>query len=241
MERPITRYDWLLRICIQYKIEPLRESIISQLKTEWPITLAGWDAREAHITVLRRQHAAAGVRVHDMWLDDRLPEPVLTIHTSRSIGLHSIGPAAWYDLTRRDPRADWNALHTVATRVLPENERLLAQGVRSARWNALSAQDLLALASLKETLSMLVRDMWDSKRMPQMPHPACEARRNEILDCAKEVAIATRDPLHAAQAARQYTTKAAMCKPCEAELVESFLTFRVCCWQTLVKKFLNIN
>ncbi|KAJ7042605.1 hypothetical protein C8F04DRAFT_1030405 [Mycena alexandri] len=239
LERPITRYDWLLRISIQYKIGPLRESIISQLKTEWPIALAGWDAREAHIGVLRRQHAAAGGRVHNMWLDDRLSEPVLTIHTARSIGLLQLLPAAFYDLTRRDPRADWNALHTVATRLLPENERLLAQGVRSARWSALSAQDLLVLAGLKETLSMLVRDMWDCKRMAQMAHPACELRRNEILDRAKEMAIVTRDPLHAAQVARQYTTNAGMCKPCEAEVVKCFLTFRVCCWQTLVKKFLK--
>ncbi|KAJ6574699.1 hypothetical protein B0H19DRAFT_864522, partial [Mycena capillaripes] len=159
-QRPITRYDWLLRICSKYKIAPLHECIIAHLKTEWPATLAAWDVREAQIATLRKRHIAAGPtgRVHGMYLDDRLSEPVTTIHLARALGLTQLLPAAFYDLTRRDPRADWDALHTVATRALPANERLLVEGVRSARWDGLSAQDLLVLATLKETISTLLRE-----------------------------------------------------------------------------------
>ncbi|KAJ7169518.1 hypothetical protein C8R46DRAFT_199671 [Mycena filopes] len=241
LERPITRYDWLLRMSIQYKIVPLRESIISQLKTEWPKTLARWDAREAYIGSLRQQHASAGAagRLHNLYLDDRLSEPVITIYTARSIRLLELLPAAFYDLSRRDPRADWDALHTPGTRVLPQNERFLIEGVRSVRWSSLSTQDLLALADLKETLSTLVRDMLDCKKMPQLPHPECEVRRSEVVERAKEMAINTRDPLRAGHAAWHYTSEAGMCKPCEAELVRYFLSFRISCWQKLLKKFLE--
>ncbi|KAJ7356951.1 hypothetical protein DFH08DRAFT_688844 [Mycena albidolilacea] len=243
-ERPITRYDWLLRICSKYKILPLHKRIVAQLKAEWPATLPAWDAREAHIAALLQQHIAAGPpgRVHDMYLDDRLAEPVLTIHTARALSLPQLLPAAFYDLARRDPRADWDALHTdAAARALPANERLLVGGVRSARWGALCAHDLLVLAALKETLATLVREGWEMMRRAQIPHAVCDAARKDVLERSKELAVVSRDPLYAAQWACQYTTKAGMCKSCETNLVRWLATFRVSCWLTLLQKFQHRN
>ncbi|KAJ6501651.1 hypothetical protein C8R47DRAFT_920188, partial [Mycena vitilis] len=158
-ERPIVRYDWLLRMCLKYKITPLYERTITQLQSEYPLTLVGWDAREAQLAVLRRQHAASpNGRVHGLYLDDRLPDPVMTIKTAHTFRLIQLLPAAFYDLARCDPRFDWEVMHIPPKCAEPENQRLLAKGARSARWAALSAQDLLALAALKETLSTLVRE-----------------------------------------------------------------------------------
>ncbi|KAJ7139690.1 hypothetical protein C8R44DRAFT_660169, partial [Mycena epipterygia] len=101
-KRPIARCDWLLQICQKYKIVPLHQCIVAWLKTEWPATLAGWDAREAHIAALRQQHIAAGPsgRVDNMYLDDRLPEPATTLSIARTLRLPAVLRAAVYDLAR---------------------------------------------------------------------------------------------------------------------------------------------
>ncbi|KAJ7456596.1 hypothetical protein FB451DRAFT_1564590 [Mycena latifolia] len=239
-QRPIVRYDWLLRICDKYKIALLRDCIFAQLKTEWPATLAEWDAREAHIAALRQQHVDArpSGRVHNMYLDDRLPEPVSIIRIARANGLQQLLPATYYDLARRDPRADWDAFHGVGTRHLPENERMLAEGMRSARWSDLSAQDLLAFAAAKERQFKCLRDLLGLISKSPLVHPPCTVARDKLVDSTLEAAALTRDPLFAVQWACKHASTAGMCQSCIIRTIHTFTSCRECYWRSLCNIFL---
>ncbi|KAJ7102328.1 hypothetical protein B0H15DRAFT_898482 [Mycena belliarum] len=239
-QRPIARYDWLLRMCDKYKIAPLREVIFAQLKIEWPDTLSGWDAREAQIAVLGKQHLAArpSGRVHNMYLDDRLPEPVATIGIARANGLLQLLPAAFYDLARRDPRADWDAFHGITTRNLPANQRMLAEGMRSARWNTLGAQDLLALAAAKERQLQCLRELLGRISNTPLLHPPCTAAQDKLVDSIQETAILTRDPLFALQRARKHLDAAGICHSCMARTIYALTALRMCYWRAIPKIYL---
>ncbi|KAJ6604247.1 hypothetical protein DFH09DRAFT_967482, partial [Mycena vulgaris] len=240
-QRPIARYDWLFKICDKYQIAPLRQCIITQLKSEWPATLAEWDAREAHIAALRQQHIRAGPsgRVHNMYLDDRLTEPIMCITLAHMHSLPELLPAAFYDLARRDPRADWDAFHDAATRNLPANERMLAQGVRSARWSTLAAPHLLIFAMAKERQLQFVRDVMGLMCNVPLPHPLCTVARDKLVDRAQEIAVLSRDPLLAAQWGCKQASIAdtGICPPCAAHTSHVFAFFRGQYWRALPKIF----
>ncbi|KAJ7814131.1 hypothetical protein B0H14DRAFT_2604346 [Mycena olivaceomarginata] len=176
---PITRYDWLLRICSKYKILPLHKRIVAQLKAEWPATLPAWDAREAHIAALLQQHIAAGPpgRVHDMYLDDRLAEPVLTIHTARALSLPQLLPAAFYDLARRDPRADWDALHTGRRGARAARERAppRRRGAERAVGRAVCARSARACCAQRDPRYARARGVGDDE---EGADPPCCLRRS---------------------------------------------------------------
>ncbi|KAJ7693656.1 hypothetical protein B0H17DRAFT_1199764 [Mycena rosella] len=234
-QRPITGYDGLLRICDKYQIAPLRQCVFARLKTEWPTTLAEWDAREAHIAVLRQQHldARPSGRVHNLYLDDRLSEPVSIIGIARATGLLQLLPAAFYELARRDPRADWDVFHHPATRNLPANEQMLAQSMRSARWSALSAEDLLAFATSKERQLDCLRQLMGQMCQRELPHPLCKVERDKLVNTTQEIAILGRDPLAAARWACSQIATTTICQPCRGSTVHAFMLFRGSYWLAL--------
>ncbi|KAJ7081969.1 hypothetical protein C8R43DRAFT_1142859 [Mycena crocata] len=238
-KRPIARYDWLLSICRKYKIVPLQQRIVEQLKAEWPAILREWDMRELRIGILHRQHVAASPSglVHNLYLDDRLSEPVGIIEIARALGVPQLIPAAFYDLTRRDPHMDWDALHTVETRRRPEIARCLVTGMRSVRWRKLSAVDLLAVAALKQRQLDLIHELCNPE-CSKLPHPECQAKRVKFLTLVEDSMLQSRDLLNATRAAISQASGVEMCPSCKTCTVERIAAVRTCFWHELVDKFL---
>lgn len=80
----------VLRLSSKYFVEHLRERCMIRLHHDWPTTLAGWDKREQE-----------AVDPTGHYLPRELyPHPVLVIQLALDLGIHSILPAAFYDLSR---------------------------------------------------------------------------------------------------------------------------------------------
>lgn len=64
-----------------------------RLETDWPATLAGWDAREAQATAEGRYSPR-----------EHFPHPVHVVRLAHELRLERFLPAAYYDLSRYGPR-----------------------------------------------------------------------------------------------------------------------------------------
>lgn len=83
----------VLRLSTKYFIEHLRQRCLARLESDWPSTLEGWDIREREATDHLGRYAPRESCAH----------PILAIHLALELGLDSILPAAFYDLSRYGP------------------------------------------------------------------------------------------------------------------------------------------
>lgn len=83
----------VLRLSTKYFIEHLRQRCLARLQNDWPSTLEGWDIREREATDHLGRYAPRESCAH----------PILAINLALELGLESILPAAFYDLSRYGP------------------------------------------------------------------------------------------------------------------------------------------
>ncbi|KXN80743.1 hypothetical protein AN958_08102 [Leucoagaricus sp. SymC.cos] len=83
----------VLRLATKYMVEPLRIRCLHRLHLDWPPSLQGWDQREAAATDESGRYLPR----------DTCPHPILVIHLALEMGVPTILPAAFYDLSRYGP------------------------------------------------------------------------------------------------------------------------------------------
>jgi len=83
----------VLRLSTKYFIAHLRQRCLTRLEIDWPSTLHGWDIRERDATDHFGRYTPR----------DSCAHPVLAIGLALELGLDSILPAAFYDLSRYGP------------------------------------------------------------------------------------------------------------------------------------------
>lgn len=83
----------VLRLATKYMVEPLRVRCLHRLHLDWPPSLHGWDQREAAATDESGRYLPR----------DTCPHPILVIHLALEMGVPTILPAAFYDLSRYGP------------------------------------------------------------------------------------------------------------------------------------------
>jgi hypothetical protein len=83
----------VLRLSTKYIIENLRQRCLTRLEIDWPSTLIGWDLREREATDHFGRYTPRDCCAH----------PILAINLALELGLDSLLPAAFYDLSRYGP------------------------------------------------------------------------------------------------------------------------------------------
>ncbi len=83
----------VLRLSTKYMVDSLRIRCLYRLFLDWPISLYLWDQRESLATSPSGVYFARGAR----------PHPILVIQLALEIGIPSVLPAAFYDLSRYSP------------------------------------------------------------------------------------------------------------------------------------------
>ncbi|KAG5636342.1 hypothetical protein H0H81_008365 [Sphagnurus paluster] len=81
-----------LKLADRFLIEPLKDTILSYIREDWPLTLNGWDEREALYS--RRLQKS-----QKCTMDDVAPEPASVIRLARKFEPRIL-PLAFYHLTR---------------------------------------------------------------------------------------------------------------------------------------------
>ena len=145
-----------------------------RLNTTWPSTLLCWDSLDAHVLASAQDYPKMGAgsqgKNMTLFLDDVFPEPVSAINLGRSYNIPNILPAALYHLSRIELTSDYYQMHTEPTRSNPDSQQRLHAGLRSARWELLTAEDHCVLAKLKDYIqNCLIKLMAETS-----PHLACK-------------------------------------------------------------------
>ncbi|KAJ6599459.1 hypothetical protein B0H10DRAFT_722708 [Mycena sp. CBHHK59/15] len=83
----------VLRLSTKYLVEHLRQRCMTRLTLDWPSTLSGWDLREQAATDSIGHYAPR----------TSCPHPILVVDLALDLGLHTLLPAALYDLARYGP------------------------------------------------------------------------------------------------------------------------------------------
>jgi hypothetical protein len=83
----------VLRLSSKYLVEHLRQHCLMRLQFEWPSTLSGWDRREREAVDDLGRYIPR----------DSFSHPILVINLAHELGLESILPSAFYDLSRYGP------------------------------------------------------------------------------------------------------------------------------------------
>ena len=123
--------------------------------------------------------------------DDMFPEPVSAINLGRSYNIPNILPAALYHLSRIKLSSDYYQMHTEPTRSNADSQQRLHAGLRSARWELLTAEDHCALTELKDYIqNCLTKLMAESS-----PHLVCKAGMERAYSEIVRSSMATRDIL----------------------------------------------
>ncbi|KIP11099.1 hypothetical protein PHLGIDRAFT_83859 [Phlebiopsis gigantea 11061_1 CR5-6] len=184
-----------LKLAIKYECEALRSRIVENIEADWPQTLTQWDARRQEVMVARSDHyLQLNGKIDGMFLDDRLPEPASAIRIASDFGIHSILPAAFYQLSLISTEAEWDRY-----RANPSTEgKQLRFGARTARWKLLDKTDLMRLVHGQKSLAAYTRaigtDIFGS-RCPRNSQGCSRAR----MDCWKylqeNAPVSMEDPL----------------------------------------------
>ncbi|KAF7791089.1 hypothetical protein EIP86_002050 [Pleurotus ostreatoroseus] len=119
----------LLKLAIQYSIDPVRKVIQRSLFEAWPQTLKDWDDQRDQISraAIQCTRPGAGGKLHGKYLDEMFPEPAAALHLSIECNIWQIVPCALYQLALIDPQDQWGYA----------DEAHLRAGQRSARWELL--------------------------------------------------------------------------------------------------------
>ncbi|KZP14391.1 hypothetical protein FIBSPDRAFT_912810 [Athelia psychrophila] len=88
-----TAISAVLRLSTKYFIDHLRRRCMHRLNMDWPSSLKAWDAREKDAVDAQGRYSPRDACAH----------PILVIHLALELGLESLLPAAFYDLSRYGP------------------------------------------------------------------------------------------------------------------------------------------
>ncbi len=127
----------------KYELDDIRLQLVQQIKAEWPETLKEWD----RVDICRDALMADEKRVAE-WPRELMPEAATSIHLGERFDVPSILPAAYYDLSRSATTSRWS------DQVQYSSFDIKWKG---ARWEILSAHELLKLYRLRDLLASFDR------------------------------------------------------------------------------------
>lgn len=137
---PRSQFAKVLGLSTKYKLDILRVQLIQQLELEWPKSLKDWDrvdmCRDALIQAAGDEHV-------DDWPMQLLPEAATSVHLGEQFDVPAILPAAYYDLSRCATTSHWSDQLRYSSYDLKW---------KGARWDVLSASELLKLHRLRDVL-----------------------------------------------------------------------------------------
>ncbi|KAJ7173573.1 hypothetical protein C8R46DRAFT_1189784 [Mycena filopes] len=231
----------LLRLCQKYVLPILAAELIAKFKRAWPTSLAAWDQHEAHIRALSIAHAAAPHgQIASRYLDDCLPEPAAVVALAREFVLPELLPSALYALSLLRPAATHA---TFRARLTPEVKDALAAGARSARWDLLTAPDLLRLAKGQDRLRSQRTLTHALTVAPPQRSPACAAGCEKLLAALRELGERSPDVLGALTYLRLYicepgqARRLGICGGCAEGVCKTIAALRLQIWRSLPEWF----
>ncbi len=87
----------VIRLADKYLIEGLRTALMRHVISDWPCTLAAWDASEGEANAIRDTYKRSVVsNPHAVRFADQIPEPAAAIVFAREFACPEILPAVFY-------------------------------------------------------------------------------------------------------------------------------------------------
>lgn len=139
------RLNALIDISEKYQIDVIINQLVSHIEADWPLTLQEWDRYE-----IVSQNIWKTGSFPSTWPKEMLPEPVTAIKLAQRLGIKSVLPAAFYDLTRIQYSDDWD-------QCVGEKEFCVHR--KGARWKLLTAADHMQLGLVRDASISLLRDL----------------------------------------------------------------------------------
>lgn len=139
------RLNALIDISEKYQIDVIINQLVSRIEADWPLTLQEWDRYE----IVSRNVWKTG-SFPCTWPREMLPEPVTAIKLAQRLGIKSVLPAAFYDLTRIRYSDDWD-------QCVKEKEFCVHR--KGARWKLLTAADHMQLGLVRDASISLLRNL----------------------------------------------------------------------------------
>lgn len=155
----------VLSIAKKYEIGVFRDIIMERLESDWPQTLAAWDAHRREVQrMAENNNYYIDVEVEssddtinpnfEEWLlDDSLPEPASAIRLARDCGEPSILPTTFYQLATTETRCNRRAREDL--------DNIDGGDLRTVRWNLLEEEDWLCLMKGQSSLRHHIRMFYD--------------------------------------------------------------------------------
>ncbi|KAJ3728016.1 hypothetical protein DFJ43DRAFT_533577 [Lentinula guzmanii] len=241
--RPLhfARLAAVLRLSTKYFVPHLRHQCLERLKSDWPSTLEGWDARENEALNPKGCYSPRQYTAH----------PVLVIELAIGLGLNEILPSAFYDLSRYGPSKIMYGTPGIKSILVSPNKdprfvclsnQLLVRTLQGRE----SAQHYLInfLAVCLENREPSPRCWYRSTSHPSEAHPCVQAFQqmyNDTFRCIGGVAIGRdADPLFTlAQCIDRLMrpdkiegerARALMCGPCKVDFISDCTKGREEAW-----------
>ncbi|KZT18549.1 hypothetical protein NEOLEDRAFT_1246397 [Neolentinus lepideus HHB14362 ss-1] len=174
----------VLLLTIKYEIDHLKNQIVAHFRDSWSTSLREWDTLEAEMAGTTKQwhldHNCSFNTCND-YSDDHLPEPASAIQLAKECGLPEILPAAFYHLSRLSVK--WGP-HGCETN--KQSQTLgLHEGLRTARWKMLTAEDYYKLLIGRTNMQSAVIKRIESWRQNfHVEEPTDDTDEEEMAACS---------------------------------------------------------
>ncbi|EIW56205.1 uncharacterized protein TRAVEDRAFT_50686 [Trametes versicolor FP-101664 SS1] len=129
----------VIRLADKYVVEGLRASLIKRVVSDWPCTLAAWDASEGEANAILKHRVLSGTNTGRFV--DQIPEPAAAIAFAREFGCTEILPAAFYQLCRINIKEDFE-----------QTDHSYLKYKRLARWSLLDLENITRYLHGREEL-----------------------------------------------------------------------------------------
>ncbi|KAH7878432.1 uncharacterized protein C8R40DRAFT_1158997 [Lentinula edodes] len=238
----------VLRISTKYIVSHLRHQCLARLKSDWPSTLEGWDARENQASSPRGCYSPRQYTAH----------PILVIELAIEFGLNEILPSAFYDLSRYGPSKIMYGTPGIGSvlsspgiepRPVCLSNQLL---VRTLQGRELAQNYLINFLSLHlETRQPSSGCWYRNSSPPSKAHPCAQAFQQMYIDifrCIGGVSIGRdADPLFTLSQGMDRLTrpdksegeraKTLICGSCKVELLSDCTKGREAAWALIPEWF----
>ncbi|KAJ7228445.1 hypothetical protein GGX14DRAFT_345544 [Mycena pura] len=212
-----------LAMATKYEMDSLRNRIVTQLEADWPGSLPEWDRLETEVAGFTKEHTnETNLKVDDLYLDERLPEPCAAIRLAMDMNIPKILPSAMYHLSRLSIHDDWLEAR--------KDDRASLGLDRTARWDLLEVSDFKLLLKLRETISEVhFRSLYNPPAKSCRTPEGCAEMWNKAC-CKWEQ---TDDHLEEMRKLANARSTQGLCRLCWSEARSSFSEKRVELWDDI--------
>ena len=215
----------ILDVAEKYEIQTIRPFIARQLEMDWPTTLEAWIRRQAEVAEMSTIRDGAIVSVGEA--QPIFPEPAAAIRLGLGHGIHSILPAAFYELSQVAVEDDWDRIKHEQWKFRdlgPKYEGIPENG-KMARWSLLDKDTLMRMLLSKSALYDAEQGLRSAYRKLDCLNvgTVCESQRDHLFQEFKKAARGfsreTPDPLgRVKQLLHDVSVDVLLCKSCKGAI-----------------------